>query len=317
MHQYAILGTTLYFHFGVNNTSGNATDADSPAVTVRRGGAASDAAPVQTITPTLLSHASYPNGAYEVVVVATTGNTYVAGETYGLFSTAAVGEANPIGMIGGFTLAAIPAAAQSFASGLDFTSAMSATINAQADQALSDYDPPTRAELTTDTNSIITQVNANETKIDTIDGIVDSILADTNELQTDWADGGRLDEILDDATAGGDATLANQTTMLSNLSDILADTAELQGDWTNGGRLDLILDAIGAPPSAASIVSTLLANDMENSKTLAQLLLDLWAVIAGDSAANSATAPTSITYDSPDGTVQRTHTLTPTSRAVS
>lgn len=34
-------------------------------------------------------------------------------------------------------------------------------------------------------------------KIDTIDGIVDAIVADTNELQTEWADGGRLDLILD------------------------------------------------------------------------------------------------------------------------
>jgi hypothetical protein len=51
---------------------------------------------------------------------------------------------------------------------------------------------------------------------------VDAILADTNELQTDWANGGRLD-LLIDAT--------------------LADTAELQTDWVNGGRLDVILDA--------------------------------------------------------------------------
>jgi hypothetical protein len=52
---------------------------------------------------------------------------------------------------------------------------------------------------------------------------IDAILADTNELQADWANGGRLDLLLD-------ATLA--------------DTAELQGDWANGGRLDLIVDAI-------------------------------------------------------------------------
>jgi hypothetical protein len=51
---------------------------------------------------------------------------------------------------------------------------------------------------------------------------VDAILADTNELQTDWVNGGRLDLLID---------------------AILADTAELQTDWVNGGRLDLILDA--------------------------------------------------------------------------
>lgn len=51
---------------------------------------------------------------------------------------------------------------------------------------------------------------------------VPAILVDTNELQTDWTNGGRLDLLLD-------ATLA--------------DTNELQTDWANGGRLDNILDA--------------------------------------------------------------------------
>ncbi len=35
------------------------------------------------------------------------------------------------------------------------------------------------------------------TSVDVIDGIVDTILIDTNALQTDWADGGRLDLKLD------------------------------------------------------------------------------------------------------------------------
>lgn len=52
---------------------------------------------------------------------------------------------------------------------------------------------------------------------------VTTILADTNELQSDWADGGRLDLILD---------------------AILEDTNELQADWVNGGRLDLLIDSI-------------------------------------------------------------------------
>lgn len=52
-----------------------------------------------------------------------------------------------------------------------------------------------------------------------------TILADTNELQGDWANGGRLDLLVD---------------------AILADTGELQADWVNGGRLDLLLDAVKA-----------------------------------------------------------------------
>jgi hypothetical protein len=61
--------------------------------------------------------------------------------------------------------------------------------------------------------------------LSTIDTVVDSVLADTNELQGDWVNGGRLDLLVD---------------------AILADTGELQTDWVNGGRLDLLLDAVKA-----------------------------------------------------------------------
>lgn len=54
-----------------------------------------------------------------------------------------------------------------------------AEINATVDAAISDAALATAAALAT------------------VDGNVDSILADTNELQTDWANGGRLDLILD------------------------------------------------------------------------------------------------------------------------
>ena len=43
-----------------------------------------------------------------------------------------------------------------------------ADVNTEADTALSDYDPPTRAEATADKDEIIVQVDANETKIDII-----------------------------------------------------------------------------------------------------------------------------------------------------
>lgn len=76
---------------------------------------------------------------------------------------------------------------------------------------------------------------------------VDAILADSNELQTDWTNGGRLDLLLD-------ATLADTNELQTDwanggrldllLDATLADTNELQTDWTNGGRLDLIADAI-------------------------------------------------------------------------
>lgn len=62
------------------------------------------------------------------------------------------------------------------------STAMKAEVNTEADTALTDYDPPTRAEATTDKDAIITEVNANETKIDIIDTNVDAILVDTAEI---------------------------------------------------------------------------------------------------------------------------------------
>jgi len=71
-----------------------------------------------------------------------------------------------------------------------------------------------------------------------------TVLADTNELQTDWTDGGRLDLLLDAIKAVTDNLPDGGA--LSDLATVLADTSELQTDWTDGGRLDLLLDAIKA-----------------------------------------------------------------------
>jgi hypothetical protein len=107
--------------------------------------------------------------------------------------------------------------------------------------------------------------------LDTIDGIVDTILDDTNELQGNqsawatatgfsthsaadvWAAGTRtltagtnLNDIsAADVWAAGVRTLTAGTKD-SEIDSILADTGELQGDWADGGRLDLILDAAGS-----------------------------------------------------------------------
>jgi hypothetical protein len=92
--------------------------------------------------------------------------------------------------------------------------------------------------------------------LDTIDNFLDTeiaaILADTNELQTDWANGGRLDLLLDGAASAGDpwttalpgAYSAGTAGYIigTDLASVLADTNELQTDWANGGRLDLLLD---------------------------------------------------------------------------
>jgi hypothetical protein len=109
-------------------------------------------------------------------------------------------------------------------------------LNAQGMTSLGD--------ILLDTNAIL--LDTNELQTDWANGgrldlLLDATLADTNELQTDWANGGRLDLLLD-------ATLA--------------DTNELQTDWANGGRLDLLVDAIIADLPSRITKNTALANFM-------------------------------------------------------
>jgi len=80
-----------------------------------------------------------------------------------------------------------------------------------------------------------------------------AILVDTNELQTDWTNGGRLDLLID---------------------AILADTNELQTDWTDGGRLDLLLDAISAAAIADAVWNEPLA-DHDTEDSVGNVLNDL------------------------------------------
>lgn len=109
------------------------------------------------------------------------------------------------------------------------------------------------------------------TDVQTLGDTAATILGDTNELQTDWANGGRLDVILDarasqtsvDTLAGYvDTEVASIISTLSTIAGyldteiaaILADTNELQTDWANGGRLDLMLDAILADTGTDGVV---------------------------------------------------------------
>lgn len=114
-----------------------------------------------------------------------------------------------------------------------------------------------------------------------------AILADSNELQTDWANGGRLDLLLDTAAAGGGASAASIADavwdelqadhvvsgsfgeLATEVVSILADTNELQTDWANGGRLDLILDtaAAGGGLTAGAIADAVLDEALASHTT--------------------------------------------------
>lgn len=75
-----------------------------------------------------------------------------------------------------------------------------------------------------------------------VDGVVDTILIDTNELQTDWANGGRLDNILD--------ARASQTSVDTLTTYVDTEVAAIKAKTDN---LPASPAATGDIPSAASV----------------------------------------------------------------
>lgn len=96
------VGSHVYFWFAANTTAGAAGDGATPLYDVRAAGAASNAAPTASGTPTLLSHANYTDGLHEIDID-TTG--YSVGE-YAVFCTITISSVNPAGFVGSFLVTA-------------------------------------------------------------------------------------------------------------------------------------------------------------------------------------------------------------------
>jgi hypothetical protein len=105
----------------------------------------------------------------------------------------------------------------------------------------------TQADIRTATGlasaNLDTQIGtlATAASLSTVAGYLDTevaaILADTNELQTDWANGGRLDLLVDSILADTDSL---------DTTKITTARAAVLTDWIDGGRLDLLLDGVVA-----------------------------------------------------------------------
>lgn len=176
-----------------------------------------------------------------------------------------------------------------------------AQVNAECDTALTDYDPPTRTEATSDKDEILTRLGTPagasvSADIATIDGNVDSILVDTNELQTDWVDGGRLDLIVDailvdtGTTLDGkidtidgivDAILVDTDTtipgLISGLNDLSAAAVNAEVDTALADiHLDHLLavdyDPASKPGIATALLNELVENDLGVSRFTANAL---------------------------------------------
>jgi hypothetical protein len=96
------VGSTVYFWFAANLTTGAAGDGATPLYDVRAAGGGASDAPTASGTPTLLTHANYTDGLHEIAID-TTG--YNAGE-YAVFCTLTISSVNPAGFVGSFLVVA-------------------------------------------------------------------------------------------------------------------------------------------------------------------------------------------------------------------
>jgi len=134
--------------------------------------------------------------------------------------------------------------------------AIEANVETHVTNSLNSYDPPTRAELTSDIDSVITEVDANETKIDAIDTIVTAIQTVTDLLP----DAGALTTIITHLTdiKGAGWVDENITTIDALLDLVKAKTDNLPVNTSS--ELDAIDTAIAAVPTVGEIDTELTNN---------------------------------------------------------
>lgn len=104
------------------------------------------------------------------------------------------------------------------------TLAVEANIAGHVTDSLNSYDSPTRAELTSDKDAIIAEIDANETKIDAVQSTADAVKAKTDNLPADPADASDLAAllaILSGYTDEVESLLKNGTYGLSALKVLL------------------------------------------------------------------------------------------------
>lgn len=123
----------------------------------------------------------------------------------------------------------------------------SADVNSACDTALTDYDAPTKAEL----DSGLLGLNdptavAIRTEIDSNSTQLSAIVADTDEIQTDLADGGRLDLLIDAIKAKTDGILESSDTIDGTITYAQAMKlllARIAGIANGGGTNTIIFKA--------------------------------------------------------------------------
>jgi len=185
-----------------------------------------------------------------LTIVATGANGYEAGKDYNLvITTGTVGGVSVVGeVVGTFSLGR-SAAAVDLANATDGLGAIKTVVDAIPTTAMRGTDSAATAAALATVDTVVDAIKLVTDLLPDAGALSDLalILADTNELQTDWANGGRLDLILDaiptTAMRGTDSALlaASAPTNFGDLSISLTTGRVDIGSWL--GTLPLTLSS--------------------------------------------------------------------------
>lgn len=249
-HKTYEIGDDVPFWGAANDTGGSGADADSGDFNydVRKVGDAANAEPTASGTGSLLSHANYPAGLYEVLIDT---DGYAAGD-YAVFATLLVDGENPSGFLGSFKLVAVGTSVHSIAADwadggrldalLDAipTTAMRGTDNAAlADKMEAFFQLALRgdAAIASDRSTELGEINANEgsgagafsNQTDGQEAIRDTAPMGTAMRGTDSAALAAKLEAYVQLLARSDAAI--KTDRATELGEINANEGTGAGDW--------------------------------------------------------------------------------------
>jgi len=254
-YKHAEIGDDVYFWFAANSTSGSGDDGASPLYDVRLAGAAADAAPKASGSPTLLTHGDYGAGLHEIKIDT---DGWDAGE-YAVFCTITVSAVNPAGFCGSFLLRTAGTAALDVnivsQDNIDFGALQKTTLGtAQSVDnniilAHADYGLAKLVRSTTPANKLDVSATGeagldfdnikDATGAHTLTNITVPVVTTNSDMRgTDGAN-----TVEPDPAGTAPTTAEIQAEMEENGASIL-DT--LRDDLADGGRLDLLIDAIKA-----------------------------------------------------------------------
>jgi len=146
-----------------------------------------------------------------------------------------------------------------------------AEAQSEVADALAVYDPPTNAEM--EARTLAAASYATASSLSTAQTDITAILADTNELQTDWANGGRLDLLVDSIIADN-PNRPTRGVALADLTFVMVDATDFNTPETGVTVTATISKDGGAFASCSNSASEISAGAYKITLTSTEMTAD-------------------------------------------